>query len=597
MLNKDSLYKILDNRYLLYLCMLLIICFNKTSVGQIFPSQNARLNYTQVMFEFPEVKSASDYFVQVAENSVDSNFIKSIIIQKHDSSNATLISGLNFGRYYQWRYVAFNKDGNIIHVSKLFSFKILKNNLVDENFYRYKINKKEVDDGLIFLDNSLVAIDRNGTPVWFLPNKILNGAIDIKMTKAGTITLLSNRYKLGFEDGLEVSLTGDTLWKTPHDIHIFGDTLEYFHHNFTRLNTGNYMVMGNKFVKPKKDIKADLIGYGTLIEFDPAHNVVWSWDSEKNNTFSDTDVYFPPNLCSYFYINYFTRKIYDPFHSNGFYYDEKNDIIYFSIRLLSRVSKIEKHTGKILAEYGEKFPSGKADHANGFFNYQHAPVLLPGNKLLVFSNNNFEGIDRKNLKISKAVIFSQPEKNNKESEIAWEFSCKVDSLSNGCSIRTGNVAVLDNGNYIINTGGPEGRIFEVTRDKKIVWDCSPELYSKNNESWLPSSNFKVSFSKSLYPVYFTVNNSFNPDTFSFKKKTHFEFKINNKGTDPDCYLIIYKVNGQLYKKFVTCAILPGKSEIIEANFKKSKAANEQISIIISSLANPQFKRELYFYRK
>jgi hypothetical protein len=268
--------------------------------------------------------------------------------------------------------------------------------------------------------------------------------------------------------------------------------------------------------------------------------------------------------------------------------------LYVSVKNLSRIIKVDRKTGKLLASYGEKYPSGQAKFANGFFNYMHAPSLLPDGNILVFNNNNHEK-SLKSRKASSVVVFSEPKSEKDNSEKIWEFSCKFDSLYDPYSVRTGNAIYLNNNDVLVNMGDPVSRIFEVTRNKKIVWDCYSEKYSEEKKCWLPSCNFKISYAGSLYPVYFTTSDYFNPDTLKFKNNLKYNFKINNEGSDPDRYIVKYYLNSALIKTYCTDFVLPGKSTNAEIIFKKENINHKKVNISVYSFADPGFKRELNFY--
>jgi len=570
-----------------FIYITIFIILNSYSIyGQINPKNNSKINYTQVMFEYPEIKKALYYIIQIAINSEPKLFEKNIVIEQVDSTAATLINGLKFGTSYQWRYIAFDKEGNIINISNRYFFNILKNNLVDENYNKYRINTKIVDDGLIFLDGSRVAINRAGEPVWFMPNNVID-ARDIKMTKSGTITYISN-------DAFEISIEGDILWKTNQTGLVSGDYSEgeYFHHEFQKLGNGNYLLIGNKFETPKININKKSIVFGTLIEYNRNNDIVWSYNCK--NLVSDTDVYFSPNNRKDInFSNYSVKEAYDPLHVNAFYFDEDRDILYISLRLFSRIVKMSKKTGNVLANYGEKFPSGDAKYANNFFRYQHSPILLSDGYLAVFNNNNLAN-NNDSLFTSSVVIFSQPNEGQDKSEKKWEFLCNFDSLYPPYSLGQGNIFNLKDSSFIVNMGSPGGRIFEVTRNKDVVWDCLAQKYIQENNRWEPSCSYRVSYTSSLYPVYFTLNNSYNSSTISYKKDFHIFFKINNEGSSSDKYAIKYNLNNSC-KIINSDEVLPNKSIGINIELQKGNIKNKEITITVSSFVNTEFKKELKFY--
>jgi hypothetical protein len=287
-------------------------------------------------------------------------------------------------------------------------------------------------------------------------------------------------------------------------------------------------------------------------------------------------------------------RIFDAGHCNGFYFDEKNNIIYVAVRDLSRIIKVDRSTGDILANYGEKFPSGEAKYANGFFKYMHSPKLLPGGDILVF-NNNMSGDKSPKKTVASVVIFTQPKSKNDTCHKKWEFKCDFDKLYNSFSYGSGNVDYFDNQDILVNMGDPVSRIFEVTPDKKVIWDCYPEMYTTFYSTWVPAFNYRVSYTRSLYPVYFTLTNSFNMDTIHFKKNLHLTFNVNNEGSRPDSYLIKYFINDKELKTLETENILPNSSEPVDFNFKNIDIENKKLLIIVNSKSNKKLVRKLNFY--
>src|SRR5690606_5139045 len=145
--------------------------------------------------------------------------------------------------------------------------------------------------------------------VWFLPaikgatNNSITGIRDLKITAGGTITFLTD------ENVFEIDYHGNVLWAGPDDGAVSGDTTEKYHHQFDKLPDGHYMTTGIKFTRRKvpawvdtnlysgrnTPIRADgrytLINCGTLIEYDSAGKVVWSWNTCDN--LADADIFTP----------------------------------------------------------------------------------------------------------------------------------------------------------------------------------------------------------------------------------------------------------------------------------------------------------------
>ena len=82
--------------------------------------------------------------------------------------------------------------------------------------------------------------------------------------------------------------------------------------------------------------------------------------------------------------------------------------------------------------------------------------------------------------------------------------------------------------------GGANRSFEVTRTKKIVWECFFEKLDATTNTWQPVNNYRTNFTSSLYPQYYTVDMGVVADSISLKNHV---IKINNEGTEDDIYQI------------------------------------------------------------
>jgi hypothetical protein len=119
-----------------------------------------------------------------------------------------------------------------------------------------------------------------------------------------------------------------------------------------------------------------------------------------------------------------------------------------------------------------------------YWNAQHQPTLLPGGNILVFDNKGFDG--------RSSVIEFNPILR----KIEWFY--RGDRKNPFYSETCGSCQRLDNGNTLI-TESDSGRAFEVTRDKKIVWEfINPNRAGKNNE--LIAALFEVIRLKRDFPT-------------------------------------------------------------------------------------------------
>jgi hypothetical protein len=529
---------------------LIIIFFTlatTTLYSQVIPEPGANLAHTQVMFEFPQVKGAKKYKVEISRwDSVKKT--SNVISEKFDQTTATLISSLQFGFEYRWKYFAYDQRQQQIFSSPEYLFTTRKPAIPPLDYHRLRLieaNCKDSLDGLIGQDYSKTFYDRKGNPVCYVTEHppLLRADFfirDLRMTPGGTITFLSKN------DAVELDLNGNIIWVAPNDGSISGEATEFYHHSFSRLKNGNYMVLGNKYkiLKAPDDTIHMKIEFGTILEYDLSGKMVWKWNSEDYFTLSDL----------------FARKLGDTSynvltHSNSFEVTPDNKYVFFGFREISRIIKIEKASGKVVASYGLKMPSGEAMYANDFFRFQHSSTLLKDGNLAVFNNDSIStpGIT------SSVVIFSQQVNNNNSSRLLWKFDCKFDTLTNGKSLKTGNVLELPNKNLLVNLG-TINRTFEVTRDKKVVWDAFTEKWDPKVEKWIPFPQFRSSYISSLYPCYFVAE--IYPASAGQANDPGLKLKIVNKGSETDQYSIAFIAGGKTINAS-TKSTLPGGSSIID----------------------------------
>jgi len=540
----------------------------------LIPAEGAKLNYTQVLFQTPAVQKAHSYkFLLAPENG---NLHEAPII-KIDPTHVTVIDGLEFGMAYKWLVIAKDKNEQEIFESEIHHFSIQRSLAADSTEYRYAIHAYDtarVEEGVIFLDYSGVAIDRSGKAVWFLPNVAGNLRMerlrDLSMTEAGTLTFLTNKL------GIEIDLQGNTLWKTPGDGKISGDTVEFYHHEFTRLNSGNYLVLCNGFENKSLDFEdrhIDRIPLSYVVEYDKAGDTAWTWHSGMYVSYDD----YLKVGAKVFNGNSFG-------HMNSAHADEENGLIYAGFRDLSAILVIDRKTRKVIRTYGDKIPSDTGTAAIGFFQKQHAPVPFGDHEIVVF-NNNVVGAT------SSIVVFNEPTKEDPECRLKWEFKCDFDSLRPGNSDRLGNVQPMPNDQFLVNMGNI-ARLFEVNRQNEILWDCLPDRWSRDSARWEPFENYRLHYRKSLYPCFFSIALKENEGHLPF-------VEITNEGSEDDIYFVDLIIPGEKVKdKYRFYA--PVNAEItwqFEFAGKISKRVlSNPLTIRVASKNNPDLIRELIYKR-
>lgn len=569
---------------------LLIISF--TAGAQVLPKPGSTLNYTQVMLDYPPIEGATEYLIQVSEDSAGKNFTHPII-QQRDSSTATLIGGLKFGHSYSWRYASSSKPKGSWQGP--FLFKICADSITQTDKYNINIlSNTYPDKGLIISDCPHVVFDRQGAIVWAMPQtEFLGpklGVREMRLTPAGTITFITDQGANC--DAVEIDLQGNLLFKAPDDGKVSGDSTEYYHHDFKRLVNGNYMVLSKTFkwlavpeaYKAKyENNKADTklmndtlfarIEFGTIIEYTPAGKVAWQWNS--SSYLSGADIFAVPNQTEArtpekrLPGDTLPPKTNSDAHINAFSADDAGEYVYAGFRNISRVIKIEKKTGRVVYSWGAKTTEAEAMDGNNFFCTQHDAQILPNGNVAVFNNNNYAAGATPH-----AVVFTQPTATSK-SKIDFSFTCDFDTTTPNKSIRGGNVDQLPNQHYFICMGNAN-KMVEVSPEKKIIWSAAVERKSRVKGERLQAPLYRAHFVPSLYPCYFTIQLTGN-------KTNEPVLKIVNEGTETDSYII--KTGSGLKNEIRTAKVAPGQSVTV-------KLAVGVIKPIVTSVTNPAFSRTI-----
>ena len=157
------------------------------------------------------------------------------------------------------------------------------------------------------------------------------------------------------------------------------------HHDLEELPNGNFLVLGYTFadVDYGGDEGVLHVAGDQIIEFTPAGEVVWTW-----NSFDHLD---PLRRRDGFYL---PQKIPDPdtgvagydwSHANGVVYDPADDTIYVSMRHQDWILAIDHASGEILWKLGDEGDFTLVGDEYWFF-HQHSPQWQPDGTLLLYDN-------------------------------------------------------------------------------------------------------------------------------------------------------------------------------------------------------------------
>jgi len=545
---------------------LLLLTTQKELSSQVIPSDNSILNYTHLIFDFPLVENAAYYQLSF----IDINESKPFHIQI-DSTNVSFCNLFSYGNQYRWNYEAFDAQSQTLFKSENFAFSVVKN--VNYDTFQYAaLHRGDYNTGFLTNDFSRNVMDWNGKEIWRFPKlkgSIFQGELevrDLRMTREGTFTCLIINSIL-----LEFDRDGKILWIAPGSQINNQITKENYHHDFRKLNSGNYLTLSEKeYMAPLKLSKSqfqELQGketiveqngklftmgnWATVIEYDKSGKEVWRWESGE----------------------YFASMVEDGWtntdtHANAFYLDEINDHLYLGFRHISLLLKLDRKTKKVIHTYGDRLSKNQRVSLIGDLGLQHSIEKLSNNHLLVFNNNSIE-VDSSN---TSNVLFID-EKDNINAEIIYKFNCLIDQNDDGKAAKYGSAEELPDRKIMIGIGAL-GRIvlLDPTNNYEIKQDLILKVYT--DKKWSTQVFYRCHYTPSLYPTYFSC------------KKDLEGFEIQNEGQYEDVYTIELTLEGGKTLK------LSSPSIKMEEKFHYVFGNERVKSVKIQSTYNPRLIRYL-----
>ncbi len=418
-----------------------------------------------------------------SEDSFTDNIIRTIPVD----SNKVICEVPFWANEYTWRMIS-SPNSSEDFKTELYHFSTATIPEIETGKMRLRIIKaaNNYKKAFVFLDNNRTLYDIQGNPVWFLPDKVFKDLVpmrtmpelrDLKLSCKGTITYLLN------SQAYEINYNGDILWKAPNTGEVGGDNTERYHHEFTRLSSGHYMVLGQErgvLWPPVNNNNRNRSSFGTIIEYDEKGNVIWSWKSSSYLSKSDL-LYYHSNSDSS------NRLLY--LHENSFYFDEKNQTIYLSCRDISRIIKIKYPEGNVLNSYGKSYQPGlSSQKGQDLFCKQHSISKSEKGYLYLYNNNVCTSgaapevlIMKENARIPGGI------------RKVWEYACRFDQdFSKTDKTIGGNVIKLPDSTLFVSMGGEYSRIFIVNRKKEILWSALPEIWNVSAKKWQAREQYRAS---------------------------------------------------------------------------------------------------------
>lgn len=457
---------------LLWGIFFLLILVGEVS-AQVHPADNDTLHFRVDNFSVPAKKQATSYVFELWESYItdDGSEYKKLLFTGKAETNKLMLKIPEWGKSYKWqgKYYAGSK---LIDSTGFSHFYVLPLKMVNNTQTNLKVLKDSTGSNsmYVFIDATHTMYDNRGNAVWFLPDipDVVSNSTrirDIKISPQNTITFTTHK------DACEIDYYGNLLWKAPNNGKVSGDSDEHYHHEFTRLKSGNYMVLGT--AKTLREVPKEIssvtarremikkgdkyykeITSGSVIEYDAKGEIVWKWVSGEH--FTDEDIFSSVKgslqRCNT--------------HMNAFYFDEKRKTVLVSFRNINRVMEVSYPSGKVIANFGEEYYKNATVAGNGLFYGQHSCSFTSKGDLLLFNNNN----NMWDTSYKEAATILSLTLNNEHTAInkVWEYSCSIDTFCSPYVQGGGGVMELDNGNLGVSTGN--GRYFVITPDKKLVWN-------------------------------------------------------------------------------------------------------------------------------
>jgi len=476
------------------------------------PENNSALNYNQIFFRWPQINNANYYKIFIGDN--EEPYLS--------DSNSTIISNLSWNNQYFWRVCGYDSLDNSIdcHTPLNFSINSLPNNYPTINLI--DIDQTQYLPGLNLIDyeslNFSVVLDSLGSAVWFAnKNNFVNNRI-------WSTQFLSNGNISGFGDGIgyEFDINSNIVFQTPSNYGV--------HHYFYKTNNNTYFFLDTEvqfFPCPAEcpdELPNSIPWQGDrFIELDQNGNILWEW-----STFD----YFSLNEYNPIWVDFYVNQWnfggapqFDWTHSNSVFFDTNTNIVYISIRNLSRITAIDYNTKDIIWNLGNANFMEEIFFDNDFgFSHQHSAQISNEGNLVFFDNG------RDNQPELSRCLEIDFVNNSTNPELVWEYVLPDSMLT----LSRGECDRLSNGNMLI-TAGRTGNIIEVNNNKEIVWHLN--IKQSNNA---PVAIYRSDRIPNLYPNVFSfeMNNIFGSynDGYYISSDNDIEFNLYNKGWNAQTFV-------------------------------------------------------------
>ncbi|MBO4710445.1 aryl-sulfate sulfotransferase [bacterium] len=309
-------------------------------------------------------------------------------------------------------------------------------------------------------------VDQSGFVVWYFEHRIPGFALlGDPYYRRNTQTIFLGIQKgvntgdIKAEEGLEIDLEGNIVWKSPDLPGSSYDEITW-HHMYRILEDDTILFIRAQY-------QGNLIS-DRIVNLDKNYSELWNWG------YFDSLDYFSDANCSE------SEDFWcDWSHTNSAMMFKDESTIYFNSLWLG-FFKMDMNTKKILWKFGKDGDfTMLSDHQFPWPDCTHDPKFSDSSKkrLLFFDNGMKE-------RFYSRIIEYEIDEEAMTAEITFEY----DGLDSGhgwfAGMGWGDVDYLENGNFLITKGWGDveqnSSVFEVTRDGKVVW----ELYTEHDDDVL-----------------------------------------------------------------------------------------------------------------
>ncbi len=483
-----------------YFFIYIIVITSFLMADLLKPSSGQYISYLHVLFEWEQEPDAELYNIQV---STSSNFSNIILDSNIDNIVYIFQDGqIDWNNTYYWRVKPIYSDDSYGDWIDERLFRTRGSNTGQNGIETIILEDELIYDGLTIMgdlsdDNRSIVFDKNGKEIWndYNKNFIMN-----HINEYGQVSGCSFN---NFPDntGSVINYDNQYQWQGPEDLYI--DV-----HEVKSISNGNYMGFAQEYQQGPIPIGDwtnlyRALGYSAdgetiefpwygqaIVEWDENSNEVWRWNPFDHFSMNDFDLYGGTWWNAYF------EGAFDWMHSNAFYFDEEESVIYFSSRHLSRVTKIDYPSGDIIWMIGmpSEYNTGDEHICTDLgFTWQHNVNLLDNGNITLFDNGNLSELFGES-ETTRALEFRVID--NTYCEMIWEYT--LPNYLFGPWM--GSVQTLPNGNKLINTVGSGGHALEVTSDQQLVWDASYNITGGGD----PAGNYRTFRIPSIHPNAYSV---------------------------------------------------------------------------------------------